>query len=65
MNKIKLSLAALLLAVSAVISGPMMAQDEIIGGDCVYSEFRSQEGVCYGATTRLCQGPPECSRDAS
>lgn len=62
MTRIKLFAAALLLAVSAAISGPMMAQEQIIGGDCIYGEFRDQSGNCYGATSRLCQGPPECPR---
>jgi len=32
-----------------------------MSGDCICSEYRSPAGECFGATTRLCQGPPECA----
>ncbi len=65
MNKVKLSLAALLLVASAAISGPMIAQEEVIGGTCIYGEYRNADGDCYGATTRLCEGPSDCPVQAS
>ena len=30
------------------------------GGNCICAEYRSPDGKCFGATTRLCEGPPEC-----
>lgn len=29
-------------------------------GDCIYSEYRDPIFKCWGPTTRLCQGPPDC-----
>jgi hypothetical protein len=30
------------------------------GGICIYAEYRYPILGCVGATTRLCEGPPDC-----
>lgn len=68
MNRLKLSLAALLLTISAGLTVPSIgAQETIIrddeaAGDCIYAEYLSSSNQCTGLTTRLCKGPPECPR---
>lgn len=61
MTKVKLALAALLLAVSGGVAASAQAAVEPIAGDCIYAEYRDTQG-CFGATTRLCQGPADCPR---
>ena len=60
MKKIKLVAAALLLSVSAGIAAPAVGAEAVAPGDCIYAEYRNESGACYGATTRLCQGPSDC-----
>lgn len=62
MSKIKFGLAALfvLMGGAALTARPVQA-----AGDCIYAEYRGTNGACFGATTRLCSGPPDCKQQES
>lgn len=63
MNKIKVVVAGVLFGTGLAIAAPAILSSQALeGGDCIYSEFRSIDGICYGATTRLCQGPSTCPK---
>jgi hypothetical protein len=38
------------------------AQTETVvnNSECVYAEYRNQDGDCWGSTTRLCEGSSDC-----
>lgn len=48
----------LLVLVFLLLMGGLVS--DLKAGDCIYAEYRLPIFGCVGATTRLCQGPPDC-----